>query len=136
MCAVRNIVKGGGPVPELRGLIKHIWLLCKRLVIELVPTWLRRSEKGMTTADTLSKMATKWEITQVFKTSIERTLGMNVVFPDVADAKATLMNALATGWRGAMVLPVWTGQPWWQTVLSNMKLHAIEDKKAAIICGG
>ena len=133
MCAVRNIVKGGGPVMELRGLIKHIWQLCKDLVIQLVPTWLRRSEKGMVTADTLSKMATKWEVSQTFKTSMEKTLNMEVVFPDVADAKATLMKALATGWRGALVLPVWPGQSWWQTVLSNTKLHKIEDKETSII---
>ena len=133
MSAVRNIIKGGGPIPELRGLIKEIWHLCKVMVIQLVPTWLRRSELGMVVADTLSKTATKWELTQTFKTSSEKDLGMEVVFPDVANAKATLMKCLATGWRGALVLPVWPGQPWWPTVMENTKLHTIADKKTAII---
>ena len=84
-------------------------------------------------ADGLSKTATQWELTQAFRHSTELTLGMEVVFPDVADAKATLMRALATGWQGALVLPAWTGQAWWQTVLDNMKLHEIADTAQAII---
>ena len=132
MCAVRNLIKGGGPVGELRGLIKEIWHLCKSLVIQLVPNWLKRSEQGMVVADELSKTATKWELTQMFKTSIEKKLGIEVIFPDVADAKAALMRALATGWLGALVLPVWTGQTWWQTVLDNTTLHMIEDIKVAM----
>ena len=42
------------------------------------------------------------------------------------------MRALATGWLGALVLPVWTGQTWWQTVLDNTTLHMIEDIKVAM----
>jgi hypothetical protein len=133
MCAVRNILKGGGPVAELRTLIKEIWHMCKTLVIQLVPTWLRRSEHGMVTADKLSKTATKWELHQTFKSATEATLGLEVVFPDVADAKATLMKTLATQWKGALVLPVWPGQAWWATVCEHMKLHEITDNSKAIV---
>ena len=132
MCAVRNLIKGGGPVGELRGLIKEIWHLCKSLVIQLVPNWLKRNEQGMVLADKLSKTATKWDLTRAFKASMEKDLGMDVIFPDVADAKAALMRAIATGWQGALVLPVWTGQTWWQTVLDNTRLHVIGDKRTAI----
>ncbi len=48
-------------------------------------------EQGMVTADRLSKTATKWELNQAFKTATEATLGLEIVFPDAADAKATLI---------------------------------------------
>ena len=133
MCAIRNIIKGGGPVADLRDLIKEIWHLCNTLGIQLAPHWLRRSEQGMTVADTLSKTATKWELTQEFRLSTELKMGMDVVFPDVANAKAVLMKSLATGWRGALILPVWTGQTWWQTVCDNMKIHEVIDNTKAIV---
>ena len=87
----------------------------------------------MVVADALSKTATKWELTQTFRLSTELKMGMDVVFPDVADAKAELMRALATGWQGALVLPVWTGQTWWQTVCDNMKTRENMDNTQAII---
>ena len=132
MCAVRNIIKGGGPVAELRDLIKEIWHLCNTLSAQLVPHWLSRSAQGMVVADALLKTATKWQLTQAFRVSTELKLGMEVVFPDVADAKATLMKALSTGWRGALILPAWTGQTWWQTVCDNMKIHEIKHVTQAI----
>ena len=133
MCAVRNIIKGGGPVSELRELIKELWHLCKSLTIQLVPNWLRRCEQGMVVADRLSKTATSWELTQAFRTATEEKLGMDVIFPDVADAKATLMRAIATGWRGALVLPVWRSQPWWPMVMDTTKLHEVVDNAVAIV---
>jgi hypothetical protein len=98
MCAVRNLIKGGGPVSELRSLIKDIWHICNDLAIQLVPTWLRRNETGMVLADELSKKATKWDLNPEFRTTMEASLEVELVFPDVADAKATLMRALATKW--------------------------------------
>jgi hypothetical protein len=132
MCAVRNILKGGGPIPELRTLIKEIWCMSVELDVTLTPHWLKRSEWGMTVADKLSKTDTKWVLKQTFRSSLEQKLGLEVNFPDVANAKSALLYALATGWKGAMILPIWPGQPWWQTVVDNTTLHMISDIREAI----
>ena len=47
MCAVRNLVKGGGPVTDLVDVIKRIWLTCRASDIHLLPVWRRRSEAMM-----------------------------------------------------------------------------------------
>ena len=131
MCGTQHI-EGGGPIPELRTLIKEIWCISVELDVTLTPHWLKRSEWGMTVADKLSKTDTKWVLKQTFRSSLEQKLGLEVNFPDVANAKSALLYALATGWKGAMILPIWPGQPWWQTVVDNTTLHMISDIREAI----
>ena len=109
MCAVRNIVKGGGPVPELCRLVKEAWAVCKDLRVQLVPRWQRRSEEGMVMADKLSKVGTKWALRADFITRWEKSLGVGVSMPDVADAKARVARMLASQELGALVLPRWEG---------------------------
>ena len=41
MCAVRNLIKGGGPVSGLVELVKEIWLACEEFDIHLLPIWQR-----------------------------------------------------------------------------------------------
>ena len=55
MCSVRNMIKGGGPVPELCTLVKEVWHLCEHFDITLSPRWQRRNVAGMQKADDLSK---------------------------------------------------------------------------------
>ena len=125
MCAVRNIVKGGGPVPELCALVKEVWALCKGLGAQLVPRWQRRNEAGMVLADTLSKVGTKWTLRADFTATWEAGLGMEVHMPDVADAKATVARVVKSQAKTALVLPRWEGQPWWKLVQDNAHIYAL-----------
>jgi len=54
-CAIRNLIKGGGPVPSLVSLTKEVWLKTRELQMHLPPVWLRRSEDMMVLVDALSK---------------------------------------------------------------------------------
>ena len=125
MCAVRNMVKGGGPVPELCSLMKEVWALGKELDVQLVPRWQRRSEEGMVRADRLSKVGTKWALRGDFTRRWEEDLGVEVVMPDVADARAVVARILAGQAKGALVLPRWEGQAWWKLVQDNAHLYEL-----------
>jgi hypothetical protein len=120
MCSVRNIIKGGGPVRLLCALVKALWQLCKRLDIQLVPRWQRRSEVDMQKADDLSKVGTLWEMLPSFKALVLEQHGVRVSMPDVANSKKTVI-ALARGTiHHAVVLPRWEGQAWWGTLQDSV----------------
>ena len=127
MCAVANIVKGGGPVEELCDLVKQVWLTCKELSIQLVPRWQRREVEGMKKADILSKVGTHWELREEWGREMAEQWGLEVMIPDVSDAKAKLMKTVAAQREVVLVLPRWEGQAWWKVVTDNARLVDIPD---------
>ena len=118
-CSVRNIMKSGGPVPELCDLVKALWHLCKGLKVELVPIWQSRDVAGMVKADSLSKVGTLWKMRVSFRVMVEEKYGVGVEMPDVADSKKTVISLARGLLTHAVVLPRWEGQAWWGTLESN-----------------
>ena len=106
-------------------LMKEVWALGKELDVQLVPRWQRRSEEGMVRADRLSKVGTKWALRGDFTRRWEEDLGVEVVMPDVADARAVVARILAGQAKGALVLPRWEGQAWWKLVQDNAHLYEL-----------
>ena len=120
-CAVRNIIKGGGPVGLLCALVKELWMICTLHDIQLFPVWQRRSEVGMVRADILSKIGTEWALLDSFRAMTHTQYGMDVSMPDVAKAKATVIRLLVGQQKAALVLPRWEGQAWWGLLLTHGK---------------
>ena len=119
MCSVRNIMKGGGKVPELCDLIKDLWELGKRLGVELVPRWQRRNVAGMQKADFLSKVHTLWVLRDSFKEFVWDRFHVEVVMPDVADSKSMAERWSRGHVKTALVLPRWEAQSWWTELCSH-----------------
>lgn len=119
MCSVRNILKGGGPVPLLCALVKQLWQLCERFSIQLVPRWQRRSELGMQKADVLSKVGTEWVLVQSYIAWVEATHSLPLLMPDLAQAGKAIAALIHRRQDHTLILPRWEGKGWWQLVLSH-----------------
>jgi hypothetical protein len=121
MCAVRNIVKGGGPVPELVDLLKVLWTACQNMEITLLPQWRKRSTNMMQHVDRLSKEDTTWHLRESFSNSMSAKLGVQISFPDVAEAEKEILRVLSRKISVALMLPRWEGKSWWR--LASVNAH-------------
>jgi hypothetical protein len=119
MCAVRNLIKGGGPVPELVGLIKAIWMCCELDGIHLLPVWRRRSEAMMQRVDALSKHGTQWSLTGAFEASVLGAFGVLPWTPDLARCGPVVSATVAERVSAVLVLPRWEAQSWWSVAVEN-----------------
>ena len=126
MCSVRNILKGGGPVPLLCSLVKQLWQLCDTLAIQLVPRWQRRSVTMMQRADVLSKVGTEWALREDFRADTIRAHGLPVELPDLARAEPTITALIHRKKSGVLLLPRWEGKAWWQLVLNHATISHID----------
>jgi hypothetical protein len=125
MCSVRNILKGGGPVPLLCALTKQLWHICTRFSIQLVPRWQRRNEPMMQRADVLSKVGTEWVLRQAFITATTAAHSLPVIMPDLAQAGKAIEALVNRNQSHVLVLPRWEGKSWWQLVMSHATVHDI-----------
>jgi len=126
MCSVRNILKGGGPVPLLCSLVKQLWQLCDTLAIQMVPRWQRRSVTMMQRADVLSKVGTEWVLRADFLANTMRAHGLPVELPDLARAEPTIAALIKRRKSGVLLLPRWEGKAWWQLVLNHATISHID----------
>jgi hypothetical protein len=113
MCAVRNLVKGGGPVPGLVELIKEVWLICKQSCIHLLPVWQRRSETMMQRVDVLSKEHTTWHVRTSYQQSLGGESGQEVWAPDLARCGPVVAAVLSRRTNIILILPRWEAKSWW-----------------------
>ena len=119
MCSVRNLVKGGGPVPDLVHWIKEIWKVCRDLGTTLSPRWQRRNTFMMQRVDELSKEGTEWKLREGFVADIWHIHGITVTMPDLARCGPALIAVVGRGSPAAMVLPVWEAKSWWSLAVQN-----------------
>jgi hypothetical protein len=125
MCSVRNILKGGGPVPLLCELVKQIWKICEKFSIQLVPRWQRRNETMMQRADVLSKVGTEWVLREAYVATTSATYALPVLMPDLAQADKAINALVARRRSQVLILPRWEAKSWWQMVLSHATLRDI-----------
>ena len=119
MCSVRNIMKGGGPVPLLCYLVKELWQLCRSLSIQLLPRWQRRNVTMMQRADDLSKVGTEWRVRESFRHATEAEHQLPMLMPDLARAEPAITAVIRREESLTLILPRWEGKSWWQLVLSH-----------------
>jgi hypothetical protein len=81
----------------------------------------------MKKADVLSKVGTHWELREEWGREMAEQWGVEVMMPDVSDAKAKLMITVAAQREVVLVLPLWEGQAWWKVVTDNARLVDIPD---------
>jgi hypothetical protein len=121
MCAVKNLVKGGGPVPALVHWIKEIWKVCRDLDVTLSPRWQRRSVFMMQRVDDLSKVGTEWALLESFVQEVWQRFGTTTTMPDLARCGPTLLAVVNRKAKVALVLPVWEGKAWWGFAVANCR---------------
>ena len=112
MCAVRNIIKGGGPVEALVEEVKELWLLCLRHHIRLHPACLSREQFMMKRVDVLSKVGMEWVLRQSFVEEVLAKTGLLPMAPDVAGCGTTIVTVVRRRVRTILVLPRWEAQSW------------------------
>lgn len=125
MCSVRNILKGGGPVPLLCALVKQLWQICELYSITLVPRWQRRNEIMMQRADVLSKVGTEWALRASYTISIHTAYSLPVLMPDLAQAEKAIIALITRRRSHVLILPRWEGKSWWQLVLAHATVQDI-----------
>ena len=119
MCSVRNIMKGGGPVPLLCDLTKQLWLICQHFSIQLAPRWQRRSESMMQRADVLSKVGTEWALRASYVTTTTAEFALPVLMPDLAQVEKVIRALITRQQAHTLILPRWEGKSWWQLVQAH-----------------
>jgi hypothetical protein len=119
MCSVRNLINGGGPVPELVVLIQELWLICEEYGTHLLPIWQRRSESMMQRVDVLSKENTFWDIHDTFRVFIQQSTGLEVWAPDLARCGPVIGAIVARQTHIMLALPRWEAKSWWNVALSS-----------------
>ena len=118
MCAVRNILKGGGPVEALVMETKELWRTCQRGNIQLKPEWETRGSVGMRRVDALSKTGTEWVLQQAFVEGVRGALGVDPWAPDLARCGPVVVATIARKVKAVLVLPRWEAQPWWPVAMT------------------
>jgi len=117
--ATRNLVKGGGPVPELCDVVRVIWKFCEENKTTPTYFWVPRKENKV--ADELSKLAAgELTLGAELRARIEhefapKWLGERVVWvtPKWAQVGGALKLAQDARESVMMVHPIWQSQPWW-----------------------
>ena len=119
MCSVRNIAKGGGPIPELCSVVKMIWKQAHQLQIKMSVRWLSREEVMMKHVDALSKVATEWALRDSYVIEKTRSSGLHISMPDLARCGIVIDNMIREQSHGHLILPRWEGKSWWRKVLDK-----------------
>jgi hypothetical protein len=124
--AVRNIVKGGGPVAECSLIVQNIWKWCEQNKIKLTVEWIPREMN--TKADALSKACpSKWnlkeetrlkimEIKNGEEAKIVGELEQNKktwMIPDFNTLSYVINHMISKQIKGIIIHPVWEAQVWW-----------------------
>ena len=127
--AIRNLIDGGGPVERINSLVREWWLWCREHSIKARYEWVPREEN--TLADDLSKRAARshelrpeteqeirdWLVEQgepgVHKVQWLRT---NIRVPEFDMVRQRLEEMIRARRPGCIVVPVWGGQLWWNTL--------------------
>ena len=131
MCSVRNILKGGGPVPLLCDLTKQLWQICQRFSIQLSPRWQRRNEPLMQRADVLSKVGTEWALRESYVTTTTMEHSLPVFMPDLAQADKVIRALIIRRQAHTHILPRWEGKSWWQLVMAHATVYDILAREMA-----
>ena len=126
--AIRNLMKGGGPKPDLCDEIKLWWSWCRLNDVQPSYEWVPREENK--TADKLSKsMERTWKL----RTATRHFLLSKWAHPphtDATDIENPEFNAIGHVIREAqkerkrvvLVFPGWSAQSWWLEI----RKHALE----------
>lgn len=124
--AVRNLVKGGGPVQVLNNQIREMWVWMKKNKTRIIYEWVPREENGE--ADTLSKEAAaeyKLEAEtedRIRMWLVERGLAgvstciwkrTKIRFPVLDKIDVRIREMRRSRVPGCIVVPVWPSQGWW-----------------------
>jgi hypothetical protein len=134
MCSVRNLEKGGGPVPLLCNLVKIVWRITTEFDIKIKPRWQRRSVTMMQRVDSLSKIGTEWEPLPAFIAEVQATLGMPLLVIDLARVGPIITALVRRGIRTAVLLPRWEAQSWWGFAMEHTKAQmAVPDIARALV---
>jgi hypothetical protein len=118
--AMRNLVRGGGPVPQLNGLVRQWWNWCDTHAVRPTYEWVPREEN--TKADELSKRVA--QTLQLHEGVLDKvrewldSLGEPGTHPvvwkqTVVHAPVFDMVVLRRKQATCMIVPVWPRQPWW-----------------------
>ena len=133
LCSVRNIIKGGGPVPELCSAVKMIWKQTKMIQIEMSVRWMSRDEFMMQHVDALSKIDTEWKLKDDYASENVRQRGLHIRMPDLARCGPVIEAMIREQSHGLLVLPRWEGKSWWRKVLEHaFSIEHIPDMRAVV----
>ena len=124
--AIRNLIKGGGPVKQLCSLVKQFWRLTDKLNVFSIFTWIPREQN--TTADELSKSyqtSAGWPINTHHLKKLARYLSVRM---NVAECSVSVLcpsPSLIVSVVGAvrrnrksliLIHPLWEAASWWNWV--------------------
>jgi hypothetical protein len=117
--ATRNLIKGGGPIPELCEEVKKIWTFCDDQKIRLTAVWVPRESN--TRADELSKVVDGlWSISALGMALVTRALPTDAAarwwFPPVGKVGEVVRQGETQRGRLFLIAPKWPAQPWWKLV--------------------
>ncbi len=126
--AARNLIKGGGQVTELCGLVKSIWKETHGNGITYAVTWVERERN--TEADHLSKKWEGWHLVtqEAYRRIIEwlqlKQIGrVPIRNPPFNKVKEEIQAARADGIRVCVVHPCWPAQIWWPAVKDKQSIE-------------
>jgi len=127
--AIRNLINGGGPVERINSLVREWWLWCREHAIKPRYEWIPREEN--TLADDLSKRAARshelltrteqeirdWLVEQG-EPGMHRVqwLRTSIRVPEFDTVRQRLEEMIRARRPGCIVVPVWGGQVWWNTL--------------------
>lgn len=116
--AVRNLINGGGPVPELCAEVKEWWSWCEKRGLEVQYVWVKREENKE--ADRLSKAdGRKWILRPEVKTTLSKSWQLSDLefsAPEFGAVGFVLKLAQRDRRRIAIVYPGWPAQSWWPEI--------------------
>ena len=120
-CAVRNLVKGGGPVPELCDVVKAISKHCERMGLTIYPRWIPREKN--TIADALSKkFDAEWKVTDRAVLHISLMTKVKPTLPRFNTIRDVIKGSVAANTPVALVVPRWAAQSWWRFLETNFDI--------------
>lgn len=116
--AVRNLINGGGPVPELCLEVKLWWAWCEERKLQPQYVWIRREENKE--ADRLSKAdGRKWTVRPEVKQMLTKHWALSDVefsAPEFGAVGFVLKLTQRDRRRVGMVFPGWPAQSWWPEI--------------------
>lgn len=126
--SIRNLLKGGGPVPELCEQVRAIWRLCETSHIRPVFEWVPREQ--LSHVDALSKLLDRaWQLRPRVLAWLASVLPgpltaswsddpRHILFllPNFNAVSQAVTQARIRQKRVCIVYPCWPNQPWWPQV--------------------
>jgi hypothetical protein len=124
LCAVRNLVKGGGPKADLCLVVKHIFTQLEVMHLAARFNWVPREHN--THADTLSKMHDAiWILQHETYRGIEAYIGLSPTSPRYNGIRHATRQAVGSATSVAFIIPLWRSQSWWPYVAQRFNIRAI-----------